>query len=264
MLNIRHISHYRYENPVAYALQRLRLRPLSVPGQRVKNWELAIEGGETEVSYIDGFGNRTDLVQHIRNADEIVITASGSVEVDDRAGVLGPVYGTAPLWLFERETSLTTPGEHIRALAATLASYHEPLERLHALMNAVHAAVTYTPGITDVSTDAESALVAGHGVCQDHTHIFVSAARLLDIPARYVSGYLMMEGTIDQTASHAWAEAHVKELGWVGFDAANNICPNENYVRIATGLDYRDCAPISGVRLSETSESLVVAINVGQ
>lgn len=73
-----------------------------------------------------------------------------------------------------------------------------------------------------------------------------------------------MEGVEEQTASHAWAEAHIDGLGWVGFDAANNICPNDRYVRIATGLDYRDAAPISGVRLGGTVESLAVHINVGQ
>lgn len=81
LLNIRHVSHYRYEHPVPYAVQRLRLRPPTVPGQMVKHWELKIEGGEPEVSYVDGFGNKTDLVQHSRNINEIVITASGSVEM---------------------------------------------------------------------------------------------------------------------------------------------------------------------------------------
>ncbi|MEN0099602.1 MAG: transglutaminase family protein [Brucella pseudogrignonensis] len=264
LLNIRHVSHYRYENPVPYAVQRLRLRPPTLPGQLVKHWELKIEGGEPEVSYIDGFGNKTDLVQHARNINEIIITASGSVEVEDRVGVLGPVYGYAPLWLFERETPLTEPGERIRSLAGDLGKEQERLALLHELMNAVHTAVAYMPGTTSVATNAESALEAGKGVCQDHSHIFLSAARLLGIPARYISGYLLMEGMEEQTASHAWVEAHIDGLGWVGFDAANNVCPNDRYVRIATGLDYRDAAPISGVRLGGAVESLAVHINVGQ
>lgn len=264
LLKIRHVSHYSYDHPVPYAVQRLRLRPPTVPGQNVRHWDVSVEGGEPEVSYIDGFGNKTDLVQHHRNIGEIVITASGNVEIEDRSGVLGPVYGYAPLWLFERETPLTAPGEGIRALAGELSGVQDRLTLLHDLMNRVHAMVAYMPGTTDVSTDAETALAAGKGVCQDHSHIFLSAARLIGIPARYVSGYLMMEGVEEQTASHAWAEAHVEGLGWVGFDAANDICPGDRYVRIATGLDYRDAAPISGVRLGGTTESLAVRINVGQ
>ncbi|MFD1198769.1 transglutaminase domain-containing protein [Brucella gallinifaecis] len=264
LLNIRHVSHYSYGNPVPYAVQRLRLRPPTLPGQLVKHWELKIEGGEPEVSYIDGFGNKTDLVQHARNITEIIITASGRVDVEDRVGVLGPVYGYAPLWLFERETRLTQPGERIRELTHDLGTGQERLALLHDLMNRVHMAVEYMPGTTSVATNAESALEAGKGVCQDHSHIFLSAARLLKIPARYVSGYLLMEDTDEQTASHAWVEAHIDGLGWVGFDAANNVCPNDRYVRLATGLDYRDAAPISGVRLGGAVESLAVHINVGQ
>ncbi|MCZ9335514.1 transglutaminase-like domain-containing protein, partial [Klebsiella pneumoniae] len=87
--------------------------------------------------------------------------------------------------------------------------------------------VAYVPGTTDVATAAEAALANGSGVCQDHAHIFISAARLLGVPARYVSGYLLMEGQSEQTATHAWAEAYVEDLGWVGFDAANGVAPDE-------------------------------------
>src|SRR5690606_30138905 len=183
-------SHYRYDHPVPYAVQRVRLRPPTVPGQVVKHWELKIEGGEPEVSYVDGFGNKTDLVQHARNVSEIVITASGSIDVEDRVGVLGPVCGFAPLWLFERETPLTMPGERIKTLAGDLPTGQERLALMHDLMNVIHKAVAYMPGTTSVSTDAEHALNDGQGVCQDHTHIFLSAARLIGRPARYASGYL--------------------------------------------------------------------------
>jgi len=264
LLNVRHVSRYSYDHPVPYAVQRLHLRPLSVPGQDVLQWDVLVEGGVVEVSYVDGFGNKTDLVQHQRHVTEIVITASGKVEVEDRAGVLGRVYGMAPLWVFERETELTMPGERLRDVAAGLSGRTDRLSLLHELMGTVHQAIKYIPGTTDVSTDAESALTAGQGVCQDHSHVFLSVARLLGIPARYVSGYLLMDGVEEQTASHAWAEAHVDGLGWVGFDAANNICPNDRYVRLATGLDYRDAAPISGLRFGSTEESLAVHINVGQ
>jgi transglutaminase-like putative cysteine protease len=90
----------------------------------------------------------------------------------------------------------------------------------------------------------------------------ISVARLLGIPARYVSGYLLMEGVAEQTATHAWAEVHLPGLGWVGFDAANNICPDERYVRIATGLCYRDAAPVSGMRIGWAGENLHVAVTV--
>jgi transglutaminase-like putative cysteine protease len=99
--------------------------------------------------------------------------------------------------------------------------------------------MAYVPGATQTKTLAEDALASGKGVCQDHAQAFVAAARVMGYPARYVSGYLMMEETPDQAASHAWAEAHVDGLGWVGFDPANDISPDDRYVHIAYGLDYR-------------------------
>src|SRR5690606_39204388 len=113
----------------------------------------------------------------------------------------------APLWLFLPPTELTKPGKGIDALAAQVPA-GAMLERLHALMAAIFAAVKWVPGSTDISTTAEEALGQGTGVCQDHAHIFIAAARKLGVPSRYVSGYLLMEGTKDQVASHAWAEAH--------------------------------------------------------
>ncbi|RCS25299.1 transglutaminase family protein [Phyllobacterium salinisoli] len=264
LLTIRHTSHYRYDVPVAYAVQRLRLRPQTTTGQKMLQWQVTVDGADPEVSYTDGYGNKVDLVRHGRNVREITITATGQVETEDRAGVMGETGGFAPLWLFLRRTMLTQPGEALREMAVGIPTEGDRLAVLHALMNAVHQRVAYVPGTTDVTTDAENALKNGKGVCQDHAHIFISVARLLGIPARYVSGYLMMEGVVDQTASHAWAEAHVADLGWIGFDAANNICPNERYVRIACGLDYRDAAPISGMRFGSAVERLAVEINVEQ
>lgn len=264
ILNIRHTTRYHYDQPVQYALQRLKLQPQNSPGQMVKNWQVSVEGASLEATYTDGFGNHTQLLRLVPQTHDVSITAEGIVETEDRAGILGKIYGIAPLWLFERETDLTRSGEALTAFAASFGIGNDRLGAMHRLMNVIHEKVVYLPGATDSSTDAEAAFINGHGVCQDHTHIFLSIARQLHIPARYVSGYLMLEGVEAQTASHAWAEVHLDDLGWVGFDAANNICPTERYVRLATGLDYRDAAPVSGIRFGSGIESLAVHVNVAQ
>jgi transglutaminase-like putative cysteine protease len=130
-------------------------------------------------------------------------------------------------------------------------------------MNRVRDRLDYRPGATDATTTATAALAQGYGVCQDHSHVFIAAARFLGIPARYVSGYLWT-GVDDRPydASHAWTEAHVPGLGWVGFDAANRICPTENYVRVAVGLDYDAAAPVRGLRRGPAEESLDVEVHV--
>ena len=113
-----------------------------------------------------------------------------------------------------------------------------------------------------MDTTAEEAVANGKGVCQDHAHIFIAAARAADIPARYVSGYLMMNDRVEQDATHAWAEAHIDGLGWVGFDIANGISPDPRYVRVATGRDYRDAAPVTGISFGQSKQLLTVNVEV--
>jgi transglutaminase-like putative cysteine protease len=262
-LKITHRTEYRYDVPVQYGLQRLRLMPQSGPTQAVVSWALAIDGAQEEVRFLDQFGNDTRLVSTEGEAHVVSVEAGGIVETFDTAGVAGPQQGFAPLWLFTRETALTAPGEAIAALCETIAPAGE-LDRLHTLMNAVADKVAYTPGATHAGTSAEEALKQGSGVCQDHAQIFIAAARRLGFPARYVSGYLMMDGSVDQVASHAWAEAHVSALGWVAFDPANRISPDERYVRLAHGRDFREAAPVSGIRLGQATEALAVMITVEQ
>jgi transglutaminase-like putative cysteine protease len=128
----------------------------------------------------------------------------------------------------------------------------------------VRGQIDYRVGTTQVETTAEEALASGAGVCQDHAHVFIAAARAMEVPARYVSGYLMMDDRVDQEATHAWAEAFVEGLGWVGFDVANQISPDPRYVRVATGRDYRDAAPITGVSFGAAMEELHVMLAVEQ
>lgn len=262
-LKITHRTEYRYDAPVPYMLQRLRLVPASGPTQTVVAWALKTEGAREEVRFQDHFGNDTRLVSIEGQRDLVTVEAAGEVVTRDTAGVFGPHQGFAPLWLFSQETSLTAVGDGIRELAAA-ASEGKELERLHRLMGLIGERVAYTPGSTTVTTPAEEALALKTGVCQDHSHIFAAAARAMGFPARYVSGYLMMDAAVEQAASHAWAEAHVSGLGWVAFDVANGISPDERYVRVATGRDYRDAMPVSGIRLGQAEERLAVTISVEQ
>ncbi len=262
-LKISHRTEYRYDAPVHYALQRLRLMPRGGSTQSVLSWTIEVTGASEEVRFIDQFENETRLVSVDGEMDVVSVEASGEIETHNTAGVSGPHHGFAPLWLFERETPLTAGGDAVRDLAESIGPGSD-LDRLHRLMDVIEERVVYTQGATHTGTTAEEALKQGSGVCQDHAHVFSAAARRLGFPARYVSGYLMMNETIDQAASHAWAEAHVPGLGWVAFDASNGISPDERYVRVATGRDFRDATPVSGIRLGKAEEQLAVSITVEQ
>ncbi|MEO1044526.1 MAG: transglutaminase family protein [Pseudomonadota bacterium] len=265
LLHINHVSRYHYDTPVHYALQQVRLTPKRRQGQNVIDWSVEIEGGKKELKFEDQHSNTVDLISTEPGTQDIAVICTGTVELTDGSGIIGHQGGFAPLWYFQRATDLTRPGKAIRKLVSEVRRQDLfSLDQAHALSAMIHQRVAYAAGETHPRTTAEEALNQGEGVCQDHSHIFVSAARLLGLPARYVSGYLMMNDRVDQDATHAWAEAHIDNLGWVGFDISNGHSPDERYVRVATGLDYKEAAPISGMRYGSGMERLSVELQVQQ
>ncbi len=262
-LKISHLTTYQYDKPVHYALQQARLTPKSQASQNVVTWNITVEGGRKQLEFEDQHNNLVTLISLDEDQSEISIHCKGEVETIDQGGIAGQQQGYTPLWYFKRSTLLTKPGQHARNLVKSLVGEaQDDVTRLHALSSLVAKAVSYKKGQTTPQTTAEDALRAGHGVCQDHAHVFISAARLLGFPARYVSGYLMMKNHAEQDASHSWAEAWIEGIGWTGFDVSNGISPDERYVRVATGLDYRDAAPISGIWIGDAKETMTVTIHV--
>lgn len=262
LLKITHRTSYSYESPVAYGLQQLRLTPKSRDSQKVQSWTMTLEGATSQVAYEDAHMNETHLISFEPGTTGITIHCEGEVDVSDTNGVVGRHSGYMPLWMFLRPTPLTREGPGLRKLMRDFDESGSVLDQMHGLMAHIADAIAYEPGETHTGTTVEEAIAAGKGVCQDHAHVFVTAARGLGVPARYVSGYLMMEDRVEQDATHAWAEAHVDGIGWIGFDVSNSICPDARYVRVATGLDYADAAPISGMRFGDGAEHLTVALQV--
>jgi len=264
-LAIRHSTRYAFKEPVVHALQRLRLTPKETQGQQILEWDMLYENAHPELQYEDQNYNTVTLIAVDPGAREVTVTCHGKVKTRDYAGVIGHHSGHLPLWSFLGQTELTRPGPQMRALFREVGSSKDAgVDFLHELSAHIAERVAYAKGATGVATKAEEAVVAGEGVCQDHTHIFIGAARMLDIPARYVSGYLMMNDRVTQEASHAWAEAHIEGLGWVGFDVSNGISPDPRYVRVATGRDYRDAAPVTGISFGSTEQVLTVDLEVEQ
>ena len=141
----------------------------------------------------------------------------------------------------------------------------DPLPLLHGLMTALNREMKFDTDPTHSATTAAEAFALRRGVCQDLTHIFIAAARQLGIPARYVGGHFYrVDGVTAQDAGHAWAEAYVEHLGWVGFDPTNGIGTTEAHVRVAIGLDYLGAAPVRGTRYGGSGETLKVAVHVDQ
>jgi len=261
-LSIVHDTVYRYGEAASLIIQALRMWPTPGDEQTVGEWQVDVDGKRLQPTCVDGFGNQVATHTIDRKVVAVRISVRGRVETFDLQGVHRGRESLPPMF-FLSCTDLTAPTPEIVELARSAVGGGSDLERLHRLVNAVRAKVDYLPHFTHAETTAAEAFAAGAGVCQDHAHVLISAARSLDFPARYVSGYLY---SVDAAAaaSHAWAEIFVKDLGWVGFDAANRQSPDERYVRIAAGRDYRDAAPVRGVHQGGIAETLEVEVNIAQ
>ncbi|KPA20721.1 Transglutaminase-like superfamily protein [Shimia sp. SK013] len=261
-LTIRHETRYQFSTPVKYGLQQMRKTPKSSHQQQVLSWRTKVIGGQSELSYEDHHNNTVELIS-FGGEQELTLVSEGEVEISDTHGIVGRHRSVTPLWLFLNSTARTKAGPGVKALVRNTPTL-APLEQLHALAGVIRDAVSFEVGASQADWGAEEAIAAGKGVCQDHTHIFLCCARALGHPARYVSGYLMLNDRTAQEAMHAWAEAHIDGLGWVGFDVSNGISPDTRYVRVATGLDYSEAAPVSGTRIGGMGENLSVEIDVAQ
>ena len=262
-IRVEYETTYEYASSPRSVMQVLRLTPRGHEGQRVAHWRVQVDGDARLRRSEDALGNVVHTFTLLKPAPKLVISVHGEVSTTDTAGVIRGSLEPFPPSVFLRETDLTTPDDPIRAFAHDAMSGvgDDALSRLHALMQAVNTGVRFDTGWTDTATTAAETLKLGHGVCQDISHLFVASARVLGLPARYVSGHLVRtDGDVDQTAAHAWAEAWVPELGWVGFDGANGVCPTDAYIRVAVGLDYRGAAPVRGSRIGGGAEAMSVKV----
>jgi transglutaminase-like putative cysteine protease len=262
-LSVRHETHYEYGSELSYSVQRLFLTPRSFASQKVEHWRIEAPGIDGALQYEDGFGNIVHLVTTQDLMNPFSIVAEGVVDVSDAAGVVRGLSCAAPEAVFLRQSKATLPSDAMKSLARkAMGTGQDMLASLHGLMAAVHGAVAYESGVTHAHTTAAEAFADGRGVCQDHAHILIGLARQYGIPARYVTGYLVTGEGASSTAAHAWAEALVPNLGWVGFDAANGKCPTDHYVRVAAGLDAAGVTPVRGSRRGGIDERLRVEVRV--
>ena len=266
-IRVDHRTTYRYQPAAKSVLQVLRLIPRSHEGQNVVRWRVSAEA-DVDVQLRrgeDALGNVTQTAMIETPVSELLLQVEGEVETWDTHGVVQGAAERFPPEAFLRETPLTHASPELVTFAMDAAAGDEAdvIARLHRLMLAIGREMTFDIDTTQSSTSAAEAFAMRRGVCQDFSHLFIAAARRLGVPARYVSGHLAREGdAIEQEAAHAWAEAYVPSLGWVGFDATNGVCPSPSYVRVAVGLDYLGAAPVRGSRTGGGAETMGVRLRV--
>ena len=266
LIRVEHATGYAYSEPLVTSTQYLRMTPVSGRTQAVESWKLTCPGAVT-TPWQDQYGNLCHTLTVAQPVSDLEIKVCGLVRTRDTSGVVGMAPSELPSAIYLRETPYTVATTSIQDFAARFQPKlaRDPIEVLHEIMMAIADAVEYRRGETHVHTTGAEALEQGSGVCQDHAHVFIAAARFLGIPARYVSGYLWTgENQQAYEASHAWAEAFVRDFGWIGFDPSNRICPHVNHIRTGVGLDYWAAAPVRGVRRGDAPEHLTVEVQVRQ
>jgi transglutaminase-like putative cysteine protease len=262
-LLVRHQTIYSYGSGSSRVAMLLKLMPRRHAGQRVLEWQVTVNDDPVFSFAPNGYGDLEALWIRHQKMNGVTVIATGLVETSDTNGIVSGLDERFDSRIYLRGTRFTEPSPDIRDLAESVRD-KDPLDRLHALSAAVRDAVVYRGGITGPETTAAEALKLGGGVCQDHAQIFVTAARTLGVPARYVAGYLATQDGEALHETHAWAEAMVPGLGWLGFDTSNRVCVTDSYIRLASGLDADDAAPVRGSAMAAGTIGIDADVRIAQ
>ena len=260
-LSVDHRTVYRFSTAQNRLVQMLRMTPENHHDQTVATWRIHIDCDAKMRPGRDGFGNAITMLYVEGPVNAIEIEVSGAVLTSHSQGVLNGVAEVLPPAVFLRETALTPRDPAIRDWAASVAGEAERATGLRLINEALQRRFAHDLGRPTGGLDAATAFTRDSGTSRDLAHIFVVAARSLGAPARFVSGYALIDGEHRPTP-HGWAEAFVDGAGWIGFDPCTGKSPEEDYVRVAAALDAVGAAPVAGSRLGEGAEELDVDVSV--
>lgn len=234
---------------IVRSVQHVLLTPQTGPTQVVREWSIDMPGLAQAASFIDGFGNRAHLVTQSRPEPELTVSVKGMVDTIDRNGVIGRVPGEPPAALYRRPSPLAKAAGTITSKFRSaqkdgqgrIAMLHDLMARVGEVVGGAASQSQSQDGESQSQSQGEAAMVPA----SDFAHAFIGAARALEIPARYVTGYVATHG--DEAFWHAWAEAWDDGLGWIAFDPTLGYCPTDKHVRVATGLDAGSATPVRSV-----------------
>ena len=278
--SIRHLTKFLYSNPVSESMMETRMHPRSDLNQRCLTFHLSVSPRCRVFSYRDHLANQVHHFDIPGQHGQLVIVAESLVEMQPAAPVpaflapdawdeLDSMIQQGDYWEMLLPSEFTAPTPVLDALAELLDMRRrdDPLMLLHQLNEQLYNHFEYVPRSTKVDSPIDLALLTHAGVCQDFAHIMTTLVRSkLRIPCRYVSGYLF-HGQSDHdrsatSATHAWVEALIPQLGWIGFDPTNHLVAGDRHIRTAIGRDYADVPPTHGIFRGRANSELAVAVRV--
>jgi transglutaminase-like putative cysteine protease len=273
---IRHITRYRYEETVRDSANQLMLYPIRDPFQDILEHTITITGNPMVHIHTDYFGNHVGTFTNAHPHRELVIDSQLTVATklrqmpednsppDSQWAALQPLQHHMEFIDFLRQEDFKALPE-IRSIAETeLARKQSPFQSAQNVSEYIYKTFEYRTGITTVETTLDEIWKIKSGVCQDFAHMLLAILRLMNIPARYVSGYICpnKSGMRGEGATHAWVEIHLPFYGWLGLDPTNNCLVNDTHVRLAVGKNFSDCSPVKGTYRGTSNHSLDVTVTV--
>ena len=276
---IRHITRYRYSAPVRENFTEARMQPRTDDHQRCLTFSLTVTPHALTTAYEDFLGNVVHAFDVPSVHVDLHIVAEALVDVTPLAALpdavsidewreLDRLAGQGEFWDYLHASRHAQPTALLLRLMDDLglSRWDDPLTVLKALNEDIFGYFEYAPQSTRVDSPIDEAIAARKGVCQDLTHVMIALVRQLGVPCRYVSGYLYHrrqdQDRSAEDATHAWAEAFVPSLGWVGFDPTNNLMATDRHIKVAVGRDYADVPPTRGVYVGKAEETLDVGVRV--
>lgn len=274
--NIHHVTRYTYEQPVRDSANQVVLFPIKDEYQDVVKQELHITGEPTIDLYKDYYGNEIGSFTHAEPHTELVIDSKLEIvvkakplpadnhSVEEQWKQLSQTKYQPSFIDFIRQENFTAIDELTKAIGLSAKRQLTPFQAAIELNEYVFKNFAYNKSVTDVETTVDEIWKLKAGVCQDFAHVLLAMLRLLDIPARYVSGYICpnKSGMRGEGATHAWAEAYLPFYGWLGLDPTNNCIANDQHVRLAVGRSFRDVSPVKGTYKGTERHTLEVGVTV--
>ena len=259
-LKIRHRTEYRYETPVRYSIQELRLTPPTAMGQQIDKWKIntPIKASNSN----DIFGNICSVFAQESPYTSMMIEAEGEIHTQDAFEYIDAAKAVSPYYLLQ-QTNLTEPTEAMLKYFDSSLPKKASVAEILKLATAVQSTIEYSPGQTNFATTAAQSFSMKSGVCQDHAHVMLGLCRASNIPARYVSGYFFAEES-PNLASHAWIDfcSDIDKGIWISIDITHACITDARHIRLAIGRDYYSAAPVKGVRSGGGGEELSASISI--
>lgn len=277
---ITHLTTFTYSSPITDSVMELRMQPRSDRYQRCLQLKLDISPTAQPSMLKDYQDNFIHMFNIPARHEKLAIKVESVVEtkpctpvpdaLDLEAWVaLDAATNERDLYDMLLPSHFARPTPLLQSLQAELRvdRSKDPLSTLRHINHAIFETFRYTQNVTEVDSPIDVALEQRLGVCQDFAHVMITLCRQIGIPCRYVSGYLYHtrdEARSAVDASHAWVEAWLPDLGWIGFDPTNDLNCNEQHVRVAIGRDYADVPPTKGVFVGDAESKLTVAVKVSK